>query len=138
MKREFVMAASAVLVVAGLASCSTKKMCAGDTCAVFASGTAKISIDGRDESITGKIQCETYPDEISIMVAGQGPTRADADIKGNDVESVFIVLDAQSNFAYHGDGDVRTTKDRNTYSMAGHLEDANSAAHAFTMDVNCS
>lgn len=74
MKRGFlVVVGGAAIVVAGLSGCSsdTKKAESGGATASAGSGEAKVSIDGKDQTISGSIGCTKAAGNVSLGI-GEG------------------------------------------------------------------
>ena len=72
MNRGFVVAvAGAAIVVSGLAGCSSNKASHGSATAAAGKGTAKLTVDGKDQSITGDIGCTTSGEIVAISIGDQ-------------------------------------------------------------------
>ncbi|MBV8965868.1 MAG: lipoprotein LpqH [Mycobacteriaceae bacterium] len=154
MKRGFVAAAGAVIVVAGMVGCSSNKACSGSTCASVGKGSAKVTIDGKDQNIQGTVSCETSAQATQISLGNQGDpnTAMGAQITGNDVQQVALVLNGQKLVYQKGNtmtgGDATLNKDGSKYTITGKAaavgampDMSNPTApiptHDFTMEVTC-
>ena len=60
--------AGAAIVVAGIAGCSSKKSCSGGACVSGGNGTAKVTVDGKDQSVSGKVVCGTMENTVTMSV----------------------------------------------------------------------
>jgi len=147
-KRGFVVTvAGAAIVVAGLAGCSSNKATNGNSTAAAGKGTAKVTVDGKDQSVSGDVGCVTTGDKVVMSVGDQSKGVVGATIQGNDVETVGIIVNG-SPLAYTKGvpgGDAALKKDGSKYSISGHLTGmpdmsnptAGPSNHAFSMDVTC-
>jgi ipoprotein LpqH len=156
-KRGFVVAvAGSAIVVAGMVGCSSSnKACTGSSCASVGKGTAKITIDGKDQSVSGTVGCQTSPQgtQISIGNPGDPNTAMGAQITGNDVQQVALVLNGQKLAYQKGNpmmgGTAQLAKDGNKYTITGKAAQVGGApdisnpanptfpTHDFTMEVTC-
>lgn len=152
MKRGFVVAvAGAAIVVAGLTGCSSSnKACNGGACASGGQGTAKVTVDGKDQSVSGKIVCGTQGNTVTI---GVGDTTAQnyvsAQVTTDNPPKVNVVSlgkgsGQQPLTVGPGMGDATATKDGNTYKITGHagaVDMSNPMAGVqtkpFDMEVTC-
>jgi lipoprotein LpqH len=147
-KRGFVVAlGGAAIVVAGLAGCSSNKASEGNNTAAAGKGSAKLTIDGKDQTISGDIGCTTTGDTVSIALGDQSKGLVGATVKGNEVETVGIIIDGQPLAYAKGtpNNEAKLTKDGSKYMIAGSLTGmpdmsnpmAGPSKHDFTMDVTC-
>jgi ipoprotein LpqH len=155
-KRGFVVAVAGVaIVVAGLAGCSSKKSCSGSTCVSGGTGSAKVTVDGKDQNVSGTVGCQTSPQATQISIGNQGDpnTAMGAQISGNDVQQVALVLNGQKLAYQKGNpmmgGSAQLTKDGNKYTITGKAAQVGGApdmsnpanptypTHDFTMVVTC-
>jgi ipoprotein LpqH len=149
-KRGFVVAlAIAAIVVAGMTGCSSKKSCSGGACGSTAQGSAKVTVDGKDQSVSGTITCVTSGNMVAIGVGNPGTTGAVAAQVTTDnppkVNSVALGNVGGLNLAVGpGAGDATATKDGSTYKITGHATGADMSnpmagpqTKPFEMDVTC-
>jgi ipoprotein LpqH len=144
--RGFVVALAGVaIVVAGMAGCSsTNKACSGAGCASQAKGTAKINLDGKDQSISGDITCVDAMGVRTLSVGDQSKGFVGATVQGSDLKTVSIYQNGTA-LTYPGMGaDAKMTQDGNKYSMSGNLQGvdmsnpmAGPTKHPFTMEITC-
>ena len=147
MKREFGVAlVGAAIVVAGLSGCSSNKACNGASCAAGGEGTAKVTVDGKDQSVSGKILCVTTGDTVDMTVGDQTKGATTAEVKGPDVTHVSIWNGTTALAYVKGTpqmpgapaSDATSTKDGNTYKISGHLMGTGDmSSHPFTMEITC-
>jgi hypothetical protein len=107
-----------------------------------AGGTAQVTVDGKDQSISGKMACFTTGDTTDLTVGDQSNGATTAEIKGEDVTHVVIANNASALTFVAGPGqapgtNAKYTKDGNKYSLSGKLMGMDGLAHEFTMDVTC-
>jgi lipoprotein LpqH len=156
-KRGFVVAvAGAAIVVAGMTGCSSgNKACSGSTCASTGNGSAKVTIDGKDQSVSGTVSCQTSPQGTQIVVGNPSDANnlTSAQINGTDVEQVALVLNGKKLAVQKGNsmmgGSATLTKDGNKYTITGKAAEVGGApdmsnpmnptypTHDFTMEVTC-
>jgi lipoprotein LpqH len=161
-KRGFVVAAAgAAIVVAGMTGCSSNKACSGSTCSSGGKGTAKVTIDDKDQSITGTVGCTTTGDNTVIAISNGGTNNgyggangmgATLTNNGTDVQTVNLVNNGATLSYQKGNtamgGDAKVTKDGNKYTITGHAvqpgqmpDISNPGApmptHPFTMEITC-
>lgn len=146
--RGFVVAvAGAAIVVAGLAGCSSNKASHGSATAAAGKGTAKVTVDGKDQSITGDIGCSTSGETVAISIGDQSKGLVGATLQGSDVQTVGIILDGKPLAYTKGvpGGDAKLSKDGSKYNISGNLTGmpdmsnpmAGPSTHPFTMEVTC-
>ena len=148
MKRQFVVAlAGAAVVVAGMTGCSSKsKECSGGTCVSGGNGTAKVTVDGKDQSVSGKVVCGTMSNTVTMSVGDPTATSyATAQVTTDNPPKVNTVHIGAANSPGMtmgpGVGDATATKDGNTYKLTGHLQDMSNpmapATKPFDMEIGC-
>lgn len=137
MKRGFVVAVGgAAIVIAGLSGCSSDNKSASSSSSSAASGgtasasaTAgsssgnKITIDGKDQNITGTVVCSAMGGNMNIAI-GQAATGIAAVLSadGSSVQSVGlgnvngVTLGYQSGA---GQGNATVSKDGKSYKISG-------------------
>ena len=127
-KRGFVVAVGgAAIVVAGLSGCSSNKACSGSTCGSSGTGTAKVTVDGKDQSITGNIGCTTTGDNVVIAIGNGGTSGMGATLTGggSTVQTVSVSPNGQPLTYQQGNtalgGDAAVSKDGSKYTITGHL-----------------
>jgi ipoprotein LpqH len=144
--RGFVVAlAGAAIVVAGMAGCSSNKTCSGGACASGGNGTAKVTVDGKDQSVSGKVVCGTVGNTVSMTVGDPtGTNYVTAAVTTDNPPKVNAVhigpVNSPGMTMTQGVGDATATKDGNTYKINGHLQDgANPMAGTkpFDMEISC-
>lgn len=139
-KRGFVVAVGgAAIVIAGLSGCSSseKKSESGDSTATATataeaggasvaagSGTAKVTIDGKDHPVSGSIVCAKQGGNVNIAL-GQGMTGITAVVSEADPPAVTAVqlgnidgIVLQYGAGVPG-GSAEATKDGNKYMIKG-------------------
>ena len=128
MKRGFVVAVGgAAIVVSGLAGCSSEKKSetSGETSsAASAQGKTTVTIDGKDQQVTGTVVCSSMGGNENIAI-GDAATGIAAVISSGDsptVQSVGlgnvngVTLGYQSGT---GQGEAKAEKDGKTYKISG-------------------
>ncbi|MUL84282.1 MULTISPECIES: lipoprotein LpqH [unclassified Mycolicibacterium] len=163
MKREFLIAVGgAAIVVAGLSGCSsndkkdtssdtkatasaTASVQAGDTKATTGTGTARVTIDGKDHSLEGTVVCATVAGNVSLTV-GQGMSGVSATLSEGDQPSVAALalgnIDGISLGYTPGvpGGSAEATKDGNKYTIKGDatgVDGMNPVTKPFELEVSC-
>jgi hypothetical protein len=129
---------AAASVGATLSGCSSKE-CAGNACASFGNATARVVIDQRDQSITGRITCGSEGgDKLTINVQGPGTSRLNVELAGSNVKDLLIVED-NAMYDSSADSNLKMTRDGNHYSFTGNLHQSGGspAPSAVTVDVTC-
>jgi ipoprotein LpqH len=127
-KRGFVVAVGgATIVIAGMCGCSSEKKSetGGPTSsAAAAEGKTTITVDGKDQSINGKVLCSTLGDRVNISI-GDSTAGVGAVLSSGDSPTVHSVglgnvngvsLDYNENA---GQGDAKAEKDGSTYKISG-------------------
>lgn len=148
MNRGFVVTvAGAAIVVAGLAGCSSNKAESNGVTAAAGKGEAKVTVDGKDQTINGDIGCTTTGETVAISIGDQSKGLVGATLQGNDVQTVGIILDGQPLAYTRGvpGGDATLKKDGSKYNISGNLTGmpdmsnpmAGASTHPFTMEVTC-
>jgi len=145
----FVAVAGAAIVVAGLVGCSSHKSCSGGTCVSGGQGSAKVTVDGKDQSVSGKIACGTTAGTVTMTVGDPTAQNAvTAQVTTDNPPKVNTVhigsANSQGLTMGPGMGDATATKDGNTYKITGHVgavDTSNPMAGVqtkpFDMEVTC-
>ncbi|OBG83312.1 hypothetical protein A5733_20255 [Mycobacterium sp. NS-7484] len=165
MKREFLVAVSgAAIVVAGLSGCSssdkketsgettvsaspsaTTSIESGDTTATTGSGTARVTIDGKDHQLEGSVMCATVAGNVSLNV-GQGMSGVSATLSEGDQPSVTALalgnIDGVSLGYTPGvpGGSADVVKDGKKYTIKGNatgVDGMNPVTKPFELEVTC-
>ena len=147
MNRGLVVAlAGAAIVVAGIAGCSSKKSCSGGACVSGGNGTAKVTVDGKDQSVSGKVVCGTMGNTVTMSVGDPTATSyATAQVTTDNPPKVNTVHVGAANSPGMtmgpGVGDATATKDGNTYKLTGHIQDMSNPmamqTKPFDMEIGC-
>lgn len=154
MKRGFVVAvAGAAIVVAGMTGCSSSnKQCVGDTCQSTGKASAKLTIDGKDQSVPQPVTCQTGPQGGQIgMGNGSDPnTFMTAQFNATDVQQMALFSDGKKLMVQNGNpmgGNATMKKDGNKYTFTGKAAEVgdmsnpmnamNPTTHDFTLEVTC-
>ncbi|MBU9767084.1 hypothetical protein FR943_25025 [Mycobacterium sp. TNTM28] len=165
MKREFLVAVGgAAIVIAGLSGCSssdnkdtsdettatasaepTTSVEAGDTTATTGSGTARVTIDGKEHQLEGSVVCATVAGNVSVNV-GQGMSGVSATLSEGDQPTVTALalgnIDGVSLGYTPGvpGGSAEVTKDGNKYTIKGNatgVDGMNPVTKPFELEVAC-
>lgn len=165
MKREFVVAVGGVaILVAGLSGCSSseKKAESGGSSATASvkaegggasvstgSGSAKVTIDGKEQQVSGAIVCAKQGGNVNIAL-GQGMTGITAVVSESDPPTVSAVqLGNVGGVALQyapgaPGGSAEATKDGNTYTIKGNATGADMSnpmagpvTKPFELEVTC-
>lgn len=165
MKREFLVAVGgAAIVIAGLSGCSssdkkdtssettvatsaepTTSVVAGDTTATTGSGTARVTIDGKEHQLEGSVVCATVAGNVSVNV-GQGMSGVSATLSEGDQPTVTALalgnIDGVSLGYTPGvpGGSAEATKDGNKYTIKGNatgVDGMNPVTKPFELEVAC-
>lgn len=165
MKREFLVAVGgAAIVIAGLSGCSssdkndtsgeetatasaapTTSVVSGDTTATTGSGTARVSIDGKDHKVEGTVMCATVAGNVTLNV-GQGMSGVSATLSEGDQPSVTALalgnIDGVSLGYTPGvpGGSAEATKDGNKYTIKGQatgMDGMSPVTKPFELEVSC-
>jgi lipoprotein LpqH len=155
--RGFVVAvAGAAVVVAGLAGCSSdNKQCVGDTCQSTGKAEAKLTIDGKDQTVPQPVTCQTGPQggQIAMGNASDPNNLMTAQFNATDVQQMALLLDGKKLAVQNGNpmvgGNATMTKDGNKYSFSGKAAEVGGApdmtnptnptfpTHDFKLEVTC-
>jgi lipoprotein LpqH len=168
-KRGFVVAVGgAAIIIAGLSGCSSseKKSESGGSTATGSAtatvsspgggiaastgtGTAKVTIDGKDHQVQGSVVCATVANTVSLTI-GQAPTGVSATLTPGDPPTVTALalgnVDGVSLGYTPGvpGGSADATKDGNTYTIKGNATGmdmsnptAGSVTKAFEVELTC-
>ncbi|MED5814431.1 lipoprotein LpqH [Mycolicibacterium sp. 050232] len=165
MKREFLVAVGgAAIIVAGLSGCSssdkndssseatatasaapTTSVVAGDTTATTGSGTARVTIDGKEHQLEGSVVCATVAGNVSVNI-GQGMSGVSATLSEGDQPTVSALalgnIDGVSLGYTPGvpGGSAEATKDGNKYTIKGNatgVDGMNPVTKPFELEVAC-
>jgi lipoprotein LpqH len=152
-KRSVTVAAAATaIVVVGLSGCSSDKKSAssnsgGTSAAVSGSSTAKVTIDGKDQTVQGTVACTSAAGTETIAVGGAqtgiGVTLTDA--SPPVVKSVGLgnVNGVALGYSPGGQGNASATKDGSKYKISGTATGVDMANpmqpvnKSFEIDVTC-
>ena len=149
MKRGFVVTvAGAAIVVAGLAGCSSNKASNGSSTAAGGQGSAKITIDGKEQTVSGSIGCVTNGNTINVALgSGSGGAMSAVLTTDNPPKVTAVALGNVNGMALavgSGQGDATATKDGDKYTIKGHAVGADMAnptagmqTKPFEIDVTC-
>ncbi|MEZ0051439.1 lipoprotein LpqH [Mycobacterium sp. MAA66] len=163
MKRGLVVTAvGATVLIAGLSGCSDKKESSGGSSATATAsatapggggstagtGTAKVTVDGKAQDVSGSIGCTTAGGNVVIAIGngtgGLGATLTDADPP--EVKAVGLGSVGGQALAYAPGvpgNDAKATKDGKTYKISGTItavDMSNPTAPSnkpFEMEVTC-
>jgi lipoprotein LpqH len=156
-KRGFVVAvAGAALVVAGMTGCSSgTKQCSGDTCQSTGKASAKLTIDGNDQTVPQPVTCQTSPQGGQIAMGNPSDVNnvMSAQFSPTDVQQMALILNGKKLLVQNGNpmgGSAKMTKDGNKYSFTGKAAEMGGApdpsnpmaamnppTHDFTLEVTC-
>lgn len=156
MKRGFVVAvAGAAIVVAGLAGCSSHKQCAGDTCQSTGKASAKLTIDGKDQTVPQPVTCQTSPQggQIALGNSSDPNNLMTAQFSGTDVQQMALLLNGKKLIVQNGNpmagGTATMKKDGSKYTFTGKAAEMGGApdmsnpmsptmpTHDFNLEVTC-
>jgi len=152
-KRSVTVAAAATaIVVVGLSGCSSDKKSTssssgGTAVAASGSSTAKVTIDGKDQTVQGTVGCTSAAGNVTIGIggaqAGIGVTLTDASppvVKSVGLGSVNGVV---LGYSPGGQGNASATKDGSKYKISGTATGVDMANpmqpvnKPFEIDVTC-
>ncbi|BBX33744.1 MULTISPECIES: lipoprotein LpqH [Mycolicibacterium] len=164
MKRGFlVVVGGAAVVIAGLSGCSSDEKKSESTASATAtasaegggasvttgSGTAKVTIDGKDHPVSGSIACVKQGGNVNIAL-GQGMTGITAVVSEADPPAVTAVQlgNIDGVMLQYGagapGGSAEATKDGNKYTIKGNATGADMAnpmagvvTKPFELEVTC-
>ncbi len=125
MKRGFVVViGGAAIVVAGLAGCSNNKSSEATQTAASGTGKAKVTIDGKDQTVQGSIGCVTQGDTVNIAIGDQAGGLGAVVTTGDSpkVKSVALGTFNGQMLAFQdgtGQGNAEAKKDGKTYKING-------------------
>jgi ipoprotein LpqH len=153
-KRSVTVAAAATaIVVVGLSGCSSNKSSSGGsnngTAASSGSSTAKVTIDGKDQSIQGTVACTTAAGSVNIAIGGAstGIGAVLTDASPPSVKSVGLGNVNGVTLGYTpgvpGAGKAEATKDGSKYKISGTATGVDMANpmqpvnKSFEIDVTC-
>ena len=150
--------AAAAILVAGLSGCSSNKSSTGSSGSPSAASTSaggggaagtKVSIDGKDQQVSGSVVCTTAGGNVNIAIGGAATGIAAVLSDGNppEVKSVGLGNVNGVTLAYTsgtGQGNASATKDGNSYKITGTATGVDMANpmqpvnKPFEIDVTCS
>jgi len=153
-KRGFVVAvAGAAIVVAGMTGCSSgTKQCSGDTCQSVGKASAKLTIDGNDQTVPQPVTCQTSPQGGQIAMGNPSDANnvMSAQFSPTDVQQMALILNGKKLMVQNGNpmgGSAKMTKDGNNYTFTGkaaEMPDPSNpmsamtpTTHDFTLAVTC-
>ena len=159
MKRELMVAvAGAAILAAGITGCSSNKSTtsssgtsSGSSASATSGGAAgtKVTIDGKDQNVTGSVVCTTAGGNVNIAIGGAatGIAAVLSDANPPDVKSVGLGNVNGVTLGYTagtGQGKASATKDGNSYKITGTATGVDMANPTqpvnkpFEIDVTCS
>ena len=157
MKRELTIAvAGAAILAAAMSGCSSdKKSTSGSSSGASTSasssggGGTKVTIDGKDQNVTGSVVCTTAGGNVNIAIGGAatGIAAVLTDANPPVVTSVGLGNVNGVTLAYAaagGGGNASATKDGNKYKITGNATGVDMANPTqpvnkpFEIDVTCS
>ncbi|SPM39799.1 hypothetical protein MNAB215_1991, partial [Mycobacterium numidiamassiliense] len=131
-KRELaIVVAAAAILAAGISGCSSNKSTSsgsgssGSTSAAASGGGAPlVSIDGKNQNVTGSVVCTTAGGNVNIAIGGAatGIAAVLSDANPPVVKSVGLGNVNGVTLAYTqgtGQGNASATKDGNSYKISG-------------------
>lgn len=152
--------AGAAILAAGITGCSSNKSSTGGsgtssgTTSVATGGgggaaNAKVTIDGKDQNVTGSVVCSTAGGNVNIAIGGAatGIAAVLTDASPPEVKSVGLGNVNGVTLGYTsgtGQGKASATKDGNTYKISGTATGVDMANpmqpvnKPFEIDVTCS
>ena len=154
MKRSVSVAAAATaIVVVGLSGCSSDKKSSsvssnGTTVAASGSSTAKVTIDGKDQTVQGTVACTSAAGNFNIAIGGAqtGIGVVLTDANPPSVKSVGLGNVNGVTLGYTpgtGQGNASATKDGSKYKISGTATGVDMANpmqpvnKPFEIDVTC-
>ncbi len=159
MKRQLTVAvAGAAILVAGISGCSSNKSNtsgsgggSSTSASVNAGGAAgtKVTIDGKDQNVSGSVVCSNVGGSINIAVGGAATGIAAILTDGNPPQVKSVALGNVNGVALGytpgaGQGNASATKNGNTYTISGSatgIDKSNPMQlinKPFEIDVTCS
>jgi ipoprotein LpqH len=149
-----VAAAGLAIVVVGLSGCSSNKksssVSSNGTSAAVSSGTstAKVTIDGKDQSVQGTVACTSAAGTVNIAIGGAqtGIGAVLTDANPPSVKSVALGNVNGVTLGYtpgSGQGNANATKDGSKYKISGTATGVDMANpmqpvnKSFEIDVTC-
>jgi lipoprotein LpqH len=154
-KRELTVAvAGAAILVAGISGCSSdKKSSSGSSSGTSASASAsggggtKVTIDGKDQNVTGSVVCTTAGGTVNIAIGGAATGIAavltDANPPGVTSVGLGNVNGVTLAYAAGSGGNASATKNGNSYKITGNATGVDMANPTqpvnkpFEIDVTC-
>jgi ipoprotein LpqH len=148
-----VAAAGLAIVVVGLSGCSSDKKSSsvssnGTTVAASGSSTAKVTIDGKDQTVQGTVACTSAAGNVNIAIGGAqtGIGVVLTDANPPSVKSVGLGNVNGVTLGYTpgtGQGNATATKDGSKYKISGTATGVDMANpmqpvnKPFEIDVTC-
>jgi lipoprotein LpqH len=150
--------AAAAILAAGLSGCSSNKSSTGSSGSPSAASTSaggggaagtKVTIDGKDQQVSGSVVCTTAGGNVNIAIGGAATGIAAVLTDGNppEVKSVGLGNVNGVTLAYTsgtGQGNASATKSGSTYKITGTATGVDMANpmqpvnKPFEIDVTCS
>ncbi|HKI40467.1 MAG: lipoprotein LpqH [Mycobacterium sp.] len=157
MKRGLTVAvAGAAILAAGMSGCSNNKSTTSGSGTSSAAGTSvsagtgsgpKVTIDGKDQNVTGSVVCTTAGGSVNIAIGGAatGIAAVLTDASPPQVKSVGLgnVNGVTLGYTQGGQGNASATKDGSTYKITGTATGVDMANPTqpvnkpFEIDVTC-
>ena len=140
MKRELTVAvAGAAILIAGISGCSSNKS--------TTSGGPTLTIDGKNQNVTGTVECTSMAGNTTIAIGGLG-TGISAVVSSDNPPQVISVALGNVNgvmLAYEvgsGQGNASATKNGNSYKITGtasgmDITQGQTVNKQFELDVTC-
>ena len=150
MKRGLAVAvAGAAILAAGITGCSSKTSTGGTVATGGGNNATKVTIDGKDQNVTGQTVCTTVGGTVNIAVGGSatGIVVVLSDANPPEVKSVVLGNVNGVSLGYTagtGQGKASATKNGNTYKVTGNATGVDMAnptqqvSKPFEIDANCS
>jgi ipoprotein LpqH len=147
--------AAAAILAAGISGCSSNKSSSGSgssssssSASVGGASGTKVSIDGKDQQVTGSVVCTTAGGNVNIAIGGAatGIAAVLTDANPPEVKSVGLGNVNGVTLAYTsgtGQGNASATKNGSSYTIKGTaigMDMANPTAPVnkpFEIDVTC-
>jgi lipoprotein LpqH len=153
-ERGFVVAvAGAAIVVAGMAGCSSgTKQCVGNTCQSVGQASAKLTIDGNNQTVPQPVTCQQTPQGGQIAMGNPQDMNnvMSAQFSATDVQQMQLIQNGKKLIVQNGNpmgGSAKMTKDGSKYTFTGKAAEApdpsnpasamNPTTHDFTLEVTC-
>jgi hypothetical protein len=143
------------IVVAGLAGCSSNKQCAGSTCQSTGQASAKLTIDGKDQTVPQPVTCQSSPQGGQIAMGNPSDVNnvMSAQFSGTNVQQMALIQNGKKLMVQNGNpmgGSATMTKDGSKYTFTGKAAEMpgapdptnpmaamNPPTHDFSLEVTC-